>query len=385
MEVGSSEEDEERERERERKLKLKKRERNTNHQREKRKKTKLLKNLAKKLLLEVPAFDEDGDDGGDGLGQHRGVGAAERVAAMPESIAVMADEGTDGGVAKAKKKKKGKRKRGAGEVFQGEEKDMAAADAAPGPADAPRRTSTSLLDKMRSRLQGSQFRWLNERLYTCSGDEAYRMMQKDAKMFDNYHSGFQLQTEHWPVRPVDAAIAFVERRKVAGSTLTVADFGCGDAELAAHFSKAEGEKVVCHSFDLVSRKASVVACNMADVPLDSSSCDIAIFCLALMGCDYPLFLREARRCLRSKGLLWIAEVRSRYSKVKGGDTRKSDFVKAVCTALDCKLLEHDNTNKMFVTYVFQTRGGGEGKEKGLPDKDFVAKWPKLSSCVYKKR
>ena len=118
MEVGSSEEDEERERERERKLKLKKRERNTNHQREKRKKTKLLKNLAKKLLLEVPAFDEDGDDGGDGWGHHRGVGAAERVAAMPESIAVMADEGTDGGVAKAKKKKKGKRKRGAGEVFQ---------------------------------------------------------------------------------------------------------------------------------------------------------------------------------------------------------------------------------------------------------------------------
>jgi ubiquinone/menaquinone biosynthesis C-methylase UbiE len=37
--------------------------------------------------------------------------------------------------------------------------------------------------------------------------------------------------------------------------------------------------------------------------------DIAVFCLALMGTDYPSFLEEAHRVLKPQGLLWIAEVR----------------------------------------------------------------------------
>jgi ubiquinone/menaquinone biosynthesis C-methylase UbiE len=40
--------------------------------------------------------------------------------------------------------------------------------------------------------------------------------------------------------------------------------------------------------------------------------DVVVFCLALMGTDYPSFLREATRVLKSGGKLWIAEVRSRF-------------------------------------------------------------------------
>ena len=36
--------------------------------------------------------------------------------------------------------------------------------------------------------------------------------------------------------------------------------------------------------------------------------DIAVFCLALMGTDYPSFLAEAHRVLKPRGHLWIAEV-----------------------------------------------------------------------------
>lgn len=50
---------------------------------------------------------------------------------------------------------------------------------------------------------------------------------------------------------------------------------------------------------------------MAATPLDSASCDAAIFSLALMGTDYGSFLVEARRVLKPRGWLWIAEVRSR--------------------------------------------------------------------------
>jgi ubiquinone/menaquinone biosynthesis C-methylase UbiE len=63
-----------------------------------------------------------------------------------------------------------------------------------------------------------------------------------------------------------------------------------------------------HSFDLVSAAPHVVACNMAHVPLEAGSVDVAVFSLALMGTDYGAFLREAARVLRHRGWLWIAEV-----------------------------------------------------------------------------
>ena len=37
--------------------------------------------------------------------------------------------------------------------------------------------------------------------------------------------------------------------------------------------------------------------------------DAAVFCLSLMGTDYPAFLKEAYRVLSPGGQLWIAEVR----------------------------------------------------------------------------
>ena len=51
------------------------------------------------------------------------------------------------------------------------------------------------------------------------------------ELFDAYHEGFAAQTRGWPVQPVDAAIAFVTARLPPAAV--VADFGCGDARLAA--------------------------------------------------------------------------------------------------------------------------------------------------------
>jgi ribosomal RNA-processing protein 8 len=145
----------------------------------------------------------------------------------------------------------------------------------------------SLVDKMRAKLSGGQFRMLNEALYTTTGDEALRMVEDQPGMFSAYHAGFREQTKEWPVRPVDACLKWLATQP---KTLRVADFGCGDAELA----KRAPQKTV-HSFDLESEAKGVVACNMANVPLDDASVEIAVFSLSLMGTDYGSFMEEAHR------------------------------------------------------------------------------------------
>ena len=45
-----------------------------------------------------------------------------------------------------------------------------------------------LLDQMRARLSGGQFRALNEQLYTQPGGEAFALMQGDPGLFDLYHA-----------------------------------------------------------------------------------------------------------------------------------------------------------------------------------------------------
>jgi len=54
---------------------------------------------------------------------------------------------------------------------------------------------------------------------------------------------------------------------------------------------------------------------------------VVVFCLALMGTDYPSFLKEATRVLRPGGKLWIAEVRSRF--VQGGQESFEPFLTAI--------------------------------------------------------
>jgi len=49
--------------------------------------------------------------------------------------------------------------------------------------------------------------------------------------------------------------------------------------------------------------------------LEDSCLDAAVFSLSLMGTNYVEYLREARRCLKLDGHLWIAEPTSRIKDV----------------------------------------------------------------------
>mmetsp|Transcript_311 Transcript_311/g.611 ORF Transcript_311/g.611 Transcript_311/m.611 type:complete len:425 (-) Transcript_311:54-1328(-) len=254
------------------------------------------------------------------------------------------------------------------------------------PGKAKQRTS-QLQQAMKSKLKGAQFRYLNEQLYTTSGETALQMMKNDPSLFDKYHEGYRLQVEKWPQNPNDIFIEWVKRNP----QYVVGDFGCGEGKLA------ESVTSTVHSFDLVAHKPHITSCNLASVPLQQHTLDVAIFCLSLMGVDFLNFIQEAHRVLKPGGLLKIAEVISRFD-----DQDVSAFIDAV-QAIGFKLTSQDSRNKFFVLleFVKTPNDGSDSEEQELPKKKKRKTQPTRSAkkgskgeteksailkpCIYKRR
>lgn len=262
--------------------------------------------------------------------------------------------------ASAAKKKKRKRKAA----------DDAPADAEPAPA-APLPPSSSssaapvgsgggkLQRQMAAQLAGAQFRYINEQLYTRPSEEAVALFTEEPELYEAYHEGFRSQAARWPQRPVQVIAEWLRRQP---ATHVVADLGCGDAELAASVPQR------VHSFDLVAANPSVVACDIAAVPLADGKVHIAVFCLALMGSNFVDFLTEAHRLLKPRGILKIAEVRSRLDDIAGWDQ--------LLNALGFDLVDHADSNTHFVLYEYAK--SARPPQRDLPD-------IKLKACIYKRR
>ncbi|KAJ0397356.1 hypothetical protein P43SY_008175 [Pythium insidiosum] len=221
---------------------------------------------------------------------------------------------------------------------------------------------SKMQEEMRRRLDGGKFRMLNEQLYTTTGNEAFKSFQSDPELFDVYHQGFREQAEKWPVNPLDTFIDYVKKHPKA----VVADFGCGDARLA------ESVKNKVHSFDLVSRKPHVTACNIANVPLPNKSVDIAVYCLALMGTSIREYIVEVHRVLKPQGVLKVAEVKSRFETETVGGI--AGFV-AIMKRMGFDLRHKDEQNKMFALFEFV-------KTARKPETDIAIE---LKPCEYKRR
>ncbi|XP_027972639.1 ribosomal RNA-processing protein 8 [Eumetopias jubatus] len=220
----------------------------------------------------------------------------------------------------------------------------------------------ALRARMAQRLDGARFRYLNEQLYSGPSSAAQRLFHEDPEAFLLYHRGFQSQVKKWPLQPVDRIARDLRQRP---ASLVVADFGCGDCRLASSIRNP----VYC--FDLASLDPRVTVCDMAQVPLEDESVDVAVFCLSLMGTNIRDFLEEANRVLKQGGLLKVAEVRSRFEDVR-------TFLGAV-TKLGFKVISKDLTNSHFFLFDFEKTGpprvGPKAQLTGL----------KLQPCLYKRR
>ncbi|XP_066259232.1 ribosomal RNA-processing protein 8-like [Euwallacea similis] len=230
----------------------------------------------------------------------------------------------------------------------------------PRPKLTEKQSNLPLRERMMRKLQAARFRYLNEQIYTTTGNQTEKAFRRDPEAFKAYHEGYKLQVKRWPLNPLDKIIKSVLKMD---KNLVIADFGCGEAKLA----QSVDQKV--HSFDLVAANQEVTACDMAHVPLSDSSVDIVVFCLSLMGTNLGDYLLEANRVLKNGGLLKISEVESRFEDV-------DDFVKK-CNKYGFKKTWMDLSYNLFYFIDFR-KIASVGDKKKLPA---IA----LQPCLYKKR
>ncbi|PAV56816.1 hypothetical protein WR25_09635 [Diploscapter pachys] len=265
----------------------------------------------------------------------------------------------NGDKAKRKKKKKNKQNEetqnedepesGQGKVVKEEEPQK------------PKMKAVVSMEEAQQRMKAGRFRYLNEMMYTVSGADAMEYFQKDPDAFQCYHNGFAEQAAKWPNHPLHQIIKWLAKQ----SGKVVLDLGCGEAKIA----KAAGHLHQISSFDLVSQNERVTACDMAHLPVESDSADIAIFCLSLMGTNLHEYIREAHRTLKMGGVLKIAEVSSRFTNIKL-------FVDAV------QKMGFKNTEKKTVDDYFVMLQFSKSTAKCENKKPFGLN---LKPCLYKKR
>ncbi|KAK9239443.1 methyltransferase-domain-containing protein [Lipomyces kononenkoae] len=299
-------------------------------------------------------------------------------------------------------------------------------DNAPSPipsANKPAPKLTILQQKMKEKLAGSRFRWINEKLYTVASDEAKNLLKDQPELYREYHEGFRRQIQSWPENPVDKYIERVKElsnsrlpppkglpRDKDGTTY-IADMGCGDAMLSLKVSSkyssnggkkqaGRGHKIVVHSFDLAKTNERVTVADIKAVPLPDASVHIVVFCLALMGTNFLDFIKEANRILKPRGQLWISEIKSRFS-----DNDGARFINAIKTH-GFVHMETDVSNLMFIRFDFvkplserrEAKAVSEGSnapaKKKLKfiendsepeDDEESSNEPLLKPCLYKKR
>jgi SAM-dependent methyltransferase len=149
---------------------------------------------------------------------------------------------------------------------------------------------------------------LNHAWNTSHSDATHTRLQANPEEWAYYHTLYREARKDWVVVPYEEIIRWCEQRRDFDHV--IGDFGCGEAQLAAAL---DGIHTV-HSFDHVAINPKVIACDMAHVPLDDSSLDVAVFSLSLMGSNLTDYLREAYRTLRLDGFLYIVEATSRFSE-----------------------------------------------------------------------
>jgi hypothetical protein len=173
---------------------------------------------------------------------------------------------------------------------------------------------TDPTDVQRRRRRYGDFSTMNRTWNHSRSEATHARLQANPEEWAQYHTLYREARRDWAVVPYEEMIRWCQQR----SGYVIGDFGCGEAKLAEAVS--DGHTV--HSFDHVAVNDDVVACDMAHVPLDDETLDVAIFSLSLMGANFADYLREGHRALKLDGQLHVLEATERFAD-------RNAFVKAL--------------------------------------------------------
>ncbi|NUS42157.1 MAG: DEAD/DEAH box helicase family protein, partial [Mycobacteriaceae bacterium] len=140
---------------------------------------------------------------------------------------------------------------------------------------------------------------------------------EDPSEWRRYHDLYSEARQSWEVVPAYEFADWLNQRR---RSCVVADLGCGQMLMADRVTASH----TILAFDHVAIDERVTVCDIAEVPLDDASVDIAVLCLALMGRNHVDYLREAHRILPVDGFLWLCEPTSSI----GDDEQRLDEVLA---------------------------------------------------------
>ncbi|KAL8823270.1 MAG: hypothetical protein Q9191_006009 [Dirinaria sp. TL-2023a] len=249
----------------------------------------------------------------------------------------------------------------------------------PPPQQPPPSNLTPLQKSMQAKLLSSRFRHLNQTLYTSPSSTALQLFTSTPSAYTAYHAGFRAQVAVWPQNPVETFISDIKQRgsirrsglkdqkqawkaqkrkkhhqgeapkeeeggkkstrnddgqqavaaaaeplpRSTGGTCTIADLGCGDAQLAAsllhhHNTPQQQLNLKIHSFDFCPGDGPhaplITVADITNLPLRENEIDLAICCLSLMGTNWVDVVDEAARVVRRGGEVWVAETKSRFGR-----------------------------------------------------------------------
>jgi hypothetical protein len=164
---------------------------------------------------------------------------------------------------------------------------------------------TDPADVKRRRRRYGDFTAMNRTWNQTRSETTHARLQANPEEWAQYHTLYREARKDWAVVPYEEIIRWCQQR----SGYVIGDFGCGEAKLA----EAVADRHTVHSFDHVAVNENVIAGDMAHVPLDNETLDVAIFSLSLMGANFSDYLREAHRTLKLDGQLHVIEATERFS------------------------------------------------------------------------
>ncbi len=160
-------------------------------------------------------------------------------------------------------------------------------------------------DVQRRQRRYGDFSTMNRTWNQSRSEFTNQRLKSNPEEWAQYHTLYREARKDWAVVPYEDMIRWYQQR----SGYTIGDFGCGEAKIA----EALSDQHTVFSFDHVAINDDVTACDMAHVPLDDETLDVAIFSLSLMGANFNDYIQEAYRTLKLDGHVHIIEATSRFS------------------------------------------------------------------------